>query len=69
LAGSVLDRAGARDGTWKGRLGEATGPGTIPAMLEQTLDDNPPAPGPTLFHLNTGPAIEVDGDRATAALF
>ena len=38
-------------------------------MLEQTLDDNPPAPGPTLFHLNTDPAIELHGDRATAALF
>ena len=38
-------------------------------MLEQTLDDNPPAPGPTLFHLNTDPSIELDGERATAALF
>ncbi len=59
----------ARGGTWKGRLGEATGPEAIRTMLEQTLDDNPPAPGPTLFHLNTDPAIELDGDRATAALF
>ncbi len=38
-------------------------------MLEQTLDDNPPSPGPTLFHLNTDPAIEVDGERATAFTF
>ncbi len=59
----------AKNGTWKGRLGEATGPEAIRIMLEQTLDDNPPAPGPTLYHLNTDPAIELHGDRATAALF
>lgn len=38
-------------------------------MLEATLDENPPAPGPTLFHLNTDPAITVEGDRATAFTF
>jgi len=59
----------AENGTWTGRLGEATGPQAIRTMLEQTLDDNPPSPGPTLFHLNTDPAIELDGARATSFTF
>jgi uncharacterized protein (TIGR02246 family) len=59
----------AKDGTWTGRSGEATGPEAICTMLEHALSDNPPAPGPTLFHLNTDPDIDLDGDRATARLF
>lgn len=56
----------ASDGTWSGRSGEGTGPEGIYAMLAGSLSDNPPAPGPTLWHLITDPAIRVDGDRASA---
>ena len=59
----------AENGTWTGRLGEATGPEAIRTMLERTLDDNPPPPGPTLFHLNTDPAIELSGASASAFTF
>jgi uncharacterized protein (TIGR02246 family) len=59
----------AENGIWTGGLGEAMGPDAIRRMLEDTLDDNPPAPGPTLFHLNTDPAITVEGERATAFTF
>jgi uncharacterized protein (TIGR02246 family) len=59
----------AEDGTWTGGLGEATGPEAIRSMLEVSLNDNPPAPGPTLFHLNSDPAITVEGERATAFTF
>ena len=57
----------AAQGTWTGRSGEATGPDGIHAMLTAVLPGNPPAPGPTLWHLITDPAIAVDGDRATAS--
>ena len=57
------------EGTWTGRSGTATGPEEIYSMLSAALPDNPPAPGSTLWHLNTDPAIEVDGDRATAFTF
>ena len=59
----------APDGTWSGRSGRATGPEAIERMLRGSLEDNPPAPGPTLYHLNTDPAIEIDGSRATAFAF
>ena len=59
----------AQEGTWRGRSGEATGPDGIRTMLEGQLPDNPPAPGSTLWHLNTDPAITLDGDRATAFTF
>jgi uncharacterized protein (TIGR02246 family) len=59
----------AANGSWSGRSGEATGPQAIRTMLEAALPDNPPAPGPTLFHLGTDPVIELDGDRATAFTF
>jgi hypothetical protein len=36
-------------------------------MLAANLTDNPPAPGPTLWHLITDPQITVHGDRATAS--
>jgi uncharacterized protein (TIGR02246 family) len=57
----------AAQGTWSGRSGTATGPQEIHSMLVAALPDNPPAPGSTLWHLNTDPAIVVDGDRATAS--
>jgi uncharacterized protein (TIGR02246 family) len=56
----------AADGTWAGASGEATGPEGIYEMLTAALPDNPPWPGPTLWHLITDPSITVDGDRATA---
>jgi hypothetical protein len=59
----------AAEGTWTGRSGTATGPQEIYSMLTAALPDNPPAPGSTLWHLNTDPAIEVNGDRASAFTF
>jgi hypothetical protein len=59
----------ASNGTWTGRSGKATGPREIHSMLTAALPDNPPAPASTLWHLNSDPAIEVDGDRATAFTF
>ena len=59
----------AAAGTWTGRSGTATGPQEIYSMLEAALPENPPAPGSTLWHLNTDPAIRVDGHRATAFTF
>jgi hypothetical protein len=59
----------AAEGTWTGRSGTATGPQEIYSMLTTALPDNPPAPGSTLWHLNTDPAIEVDADRASAFTF
>ena len=38
-------------------------------MLVAVLPDNPPAPGKTLWHWISDPAITVDGDRATAESF
>jgi uncharacterized protein (TIGR02246 family) len=59
----------AQDGSWSGRSGQATGPEGIYTMLVGQLPDNPPAPASTLWHLNTDPAITVDGDHATASTF
>jgi uncharacterized protein (TIGR02246 family) len=59
----------ARDGTWTGASGTATGPEAIHDMLVGVLPDNPPAPASTLWHWITDPAITVDGDRATAESF
>lgn len=59
----------AVEGTWTGRSGTATGPDEIYSMLTTALPDNPLAPGSTLWHLNTDPAIAVDGDRASAFTF
>ena len=57
----------ARDGTWSGRMGEATGPEAIEAMLVEGLG---PAPenfrNTQNFHLMSNLLIEVDGDTATA---
>jgi hypothetical protein len=57
----------AAQGTWSGKSGEGTGPEGIYAMLAGSLSDNPPAPGPTLWHWISDPTITVDGDRATAS--
>ncbi|MBX5442055.1 MAG: nuclear transport factor 2 family protein [Solirubrobacteraceae bacterium] len=57
----------AANGTWSGRSGTATGPDAIHDMLAEQLPDNPPAPGPTLWHWISDPVITVDGDRATAS--
>ena len=46
----------AANGSWAGASGEATGPEGIYAMLTASLTDNPPWPGPTLWHLITDPA-------------
>ena len=59
----------AKDGTWTGASGTATGPEAIYDMLVAALPDNPPAPASTLWHWITDPAISVDGDRATAESF
>ncbi len=59
----------AENGTWAGSIGEASGPAAILTMMQEHLEDNPPAPGRTLFHLNTDPVIDVDGERATAYTF
>jgi ketosteroid isomerase-like protein len=55
----------AEDGEWLGNLGKARGPAEIQALLERTMD---PWAGEATktFHLVGNPAIDVDGDRATA---
>jgi hypothetical protein len=57
----------AAGGSWSGKSGAATGPDAIHDMLVAVLADNPPAPGPTLWHWIGDPTITVDGDRATAS--
>jgi 3-phenylpropionate/cinnamic acid dioxygenase small subunit len=54
------------DGEWTGDTGSAIGPQAIQAMLEANLPANPPAPDETTWHVMANPAIEVDGDRASA---
>jgi uncharacterized protein (TIGR02246 family) len=57
----------ARDGTWTGGFGSATGPAGIQAMLERNLGR--PEPGfinRSNFHLMTTMSVEVRGDTATA---
>jgi hypothetical protein len=56
----------AANGSWSGKSGSATGPEGIHDMLVAVLPDNPPAPGPTLWHWIGDPTIVVDGDSATA---
>lgn len=65
----ALSELFAAEGTWTGRSGTATGPQAICSLLTAVLPDNPPAPGSTLWHLNTAPSIKLDGDRATAFTF
>ncbi len=58
----------ARQGTWTGSFGTATGPAEILAMLRKTLGAAPPHDPNQVrsFHLMTNCVIRVDGDRATA---
>jgi SnoaL-like domain len=62
----AYSRLFCEDGEWTGDTGTAVGPDAIQAMLEAELPGNPPAPGATTWHLMANPAIDVDGDRATA---
>jgi ketosteroid isomerase-like protein len=55
----------AEDGVWEGRTGSARTPAGIQAMLEERLAPNPPAPGPTTFHVVSDPVIAVAGDTGT----
>ena len=55
-------------GVWVGNTGHGRGPQGIRTMLEQGLAPNPPAPGPTRFHLVSDPVIDLDGDRATGGM-
>jgi hypothetical protein len=58
----------ARQGTWTGSFGTATGPAEILAMLRKSVGAVP-AYDPTKvrsFHLMTNCVIHIDGDRATA---
>jgi uncharacterized protein (TIGR02246 family) len=59
----------ARNGSWVGRSGTFTGHKEIQSTLGDSLESNVSANGPTLYHLNSDPAIEIDGDRATAFTF
>jgi hypothetical protein len=56
------------DGEWTGNTGSAVGPDAIQAMLEERLAPNPPAPGPTSWHVVANPLIDLDGDSATASV-
>jgi uncharacterized protein (TIGR02246 family) len=56
----------ARDGEWAGASGRARTPAKIQAMLEERIPPRVEAPGETHFHLVADPAIELDGDRASA---
>jgi uncharacterized protein (TIGR02246 family) len=62
----AYSRLFARDGEWTGGTGYAKGPDAIEAMLSERLGSNPPAPGPTNYHLIGDPVVELDGDHATA---
>jgi uncharacterized protein (TIGR02246 family) len=58
----------ARQGTWTGSFGKATGPEEILAMLRKSLGPMPPYDPNKVrsFHLMTNCVIRVDGDRASA---
>jgi len=59
----------ARNGTWTGSFGTATGPKEIQAMLEKSIGPKPAADPAHIssLHLMTNYEIRVDGDRATAS--
>jgi 3-phenylpropionate/cinnamic acid dioxygenase small subunit len=58
----------ARQGTWTGSFGTATGPAEILAMLRKSLGAAAPHDPNQVrsFHLMTNCVIRVEGDRATA---
>jgi 3-phenylpropionate/cinnamic acid dioxygenase small subunit len=62
----AYSRLFCEDGEWTGDTGTAVGPDAIQAMLEAGLPGNPPAPGETTWHVMANPAVDVDGDAATA---
>jgi len=58
----------AADGEWLGGTGHGKGPAGITAMLTEHLSGNPPAPGPTHWHLVTESDTNVHGDHATGTV-
>jgi len=57
----------ARDGRWSGRMGDATGPEAIEAMLTEGFGPTPENFRNTSnFHLMSNLLIEVEGDSARA---
>lgn len=57
----------ARDGTWTGGFGSATGPADIQSMLEKNIGKAEPGfINKSSFHLMTTMSVEVQGDSATA---
>ncbi len=54
----------AREGTWTGGFGSATGPADIKAMLDRSIGSAGLPSGS--HHLMTSMAIEPDGDKARA---
>jgi 3-phenylpropionate/cinnamic acid dioxygenase small subunit len=57
----------ARDGRWSGRMGDATGPESIEAMLIEGLGSAPENFRNTMnFHLISNLLIKIDGDTAKA---
>jgi uncharacterized protein (TIGR02246 family) len=64
----AYSRLFSEDGEWTGNTGSATGPDGIEGMLEERLAPNPPAPGPTSWHVVANPLIDLDGDSASASV-
>ncbi|MBO0747580.1 MAG: nuclear transport factor 2 family protein [Acidimicrobiaceae bacterium] len=64
----AYSRLFAEDGEWLGGTGYGKGPGGIAAMLKEHLPANPPAPGPTTWHVVPEPEIDVRGDTAVGAV-
>jgi ketosteroid isomerase-like protein len=57
----------ARDGTWTGGFGSATGPAEIQAMLEKNIGKAEPGfINKSSFHLMTTMSVDVQGDGAMA---
>jgi hypothetical protein len=54
-------------GVWVGNTGHGRGPEGIRTMLEQRLAPNPPAPGPTRFHLVSDPSSTSTATEPRAA--
>lgn len=64
----AYSRLFAEDGEWLGGTGYGKGPAAIARMLEENLAANPPAPGPTTWHVVPEPRIDVRGDVAVGAV-
>jgi len=56
----------ARDGSWKGGMGTATGPDAIAKMVEAGFSRMAPSLYQNSNHVMSSPDIEVNGDSATA---